>query len=178
MSTNKLWDPFCWQSVLANCANNKELGSLDVMKINQWQLPLSHSVSDMREIANYIASIFKIKVGDLKMEIITLQNMMVQLKVRLAQPDYWSLVAESGNMFLTADGLSAMKKVKSNLRSKSRDKDQDERKTLMFWTCQKPFNRLFHYLKSSCIMFSVSHLSQIVLLFFHLWEVEWLMKGF
>lgn len=45
------------------------------------------------------------------MEIITLQTVMVQLKVRLAQPDYWSLVAKSGNTcFLTADGLSAMKK--------------------------------------------------------------------
>lgn len=84
----KLWDPFCWKSVLANCENNKELGSLDVMKINQWQLPLSHSVSYPREIANCIASIFKIKVGDLKMEIITWQAVMVQLKVRLAQPDY------------------------------------------------------------------------------------------
>lgn len=57
------------------------------MKINQWQLPLSHSVSYMREIANYVASIFKIKMGNLRMEIITLQTMMVQLKVRLAQPD-------------------------------------------------------------------------------------------
>lgn len=33
------------------------------------------------------------------MEIITLQTLMVQLKERLAQPDCWSLVAESGNTF-------------------------------------------------------------------------------
>lgn len=30
------------------------------------------------------------------MEIVTLQTLMVQLKERLAQPDYWSLVAERG----------------------------------------------------------------------------------
>lgn len=77
LPTNKLWDSFCWQSVLTNCENNKELGSLDVMKIYHWQVSSSHSVSDMREIANYIASIFEIKVGDLKMEIITLQTVMV-----------------------------------------------------------------------------------------------------
>lgn len=59
-----------------------------MMKIYHWKLPLSHSVSYMREIANYIASVFKIKVGDLKIELITLQTVMVQLKVRLAQPDY------------------------------------------------------------------------------------------
>lgn len=51
------------------------------MKINQWQVPLAHSVSYMREIANYIASTFKIKMGDLRMEIITLLTVMVQLKV-------------------------------------------------------------------------------------------------
>lgn len=97
LPTNKLRDPFCRQSVLANCENNKELGSLDVMKINQWQLPLSHSVSYVREIANYIARIFKIKANDLRKEIMTLQTVMVQLKVRLAQPDCWSLVAENEN---------------------------------------------------------------------------------
>lgn len=59
-----------------------------MIKINQWQLSLPHCVSDAREIANQIACIFKIRVGDLKMEIITLQTLMVQLKERLAQPDY------------------------------------------------------------------------------------------
>lgn len=60
------------------------------MKINQGQISLPHSVSD--------ASIFKIKVGDLKKEIMTLQTLMVQLKEKLGQPNYWSL-AENGNMF-------------------------------------------------------------------------------
>lgn len=88
MPTKQLWGPVYWKSVLGNYAHHKQFRSLDVMKINQWQLSLPHSVSDAREIANQIASIFKIKAGDLKMEIITLQTLMVQLKERLAQPDY------------------------------------------------------------------------------------------
>jgi len=59
-----------------------------MMKINNWQLSLPCSVSDAREIANQISSIFKIKAGDLKMEITTLQTLIVQLEERLAQPDY------------------------------------------------------------------------------------------
>lgn len=57
-------------------------------------------------------------------------------------------------MFLTTDGLSAIKKGKSNLRSKSRDKDQDGRGMLMFWTCQKPFNRLSLFQESLYNIFS------------------------
>lgn len=66
------------------------------------------------------------------MEMITLQTLKVQLNERLAQPDYWSLVAGSGNaFFLIADGLSAIEKMKSNIRSNSWDEDQDGRDMLM-----------------------------------------------
>lgn len=79
--------PSMLQSVSGNYASHKQFQSLDLMKINQWQLSLLCFVSGAREIPNQIASIFKIKVSDLKMEIITLQTLMVQLKERLAQPD-------------------------------------------------------------------------------------------
>lgn len=83
---------------------------MSVTKINQWQFSLPLSVSDAREIANHIVSIFKIKVGNLKMEIVTLQTLMVQLNERLAQPDYQSLAAESGSTFFDCRWISSYEK--------------------------------------------------------------------